>query len=156
MLRLTPSKSHFQLWRTAGADQSQGFYFGTHTHAEGGRREGGGLQSVFVCGHLCGQRNYGEEHFMYINAAFKVTNLSQSSLVLNRCGCSSCFQNWSSNPIPVKSLCLCRSVCVSASISLHLLSHVTGSHSESLYSSLSAQGFWDTLLAFIKLPRAVL
>ena len=49
LLRLTPSKSHFQLWRTEGADQSQGFCFGTHTHAakDGGGR---GLQSVFVCG----------------------------------------------------------------------------------------------------------
>lgn len=96
----------------SGRKPKSGLLF-RNTHTCLGREEGGGgLQSVFVCGHLCGQRNYGEESFMYINAAFKVTNLSQFPLVLNRCGCSSCFQNWSSNPISVKSLCLPRSLCV--------------------------------------------
>lgn len=47
--RLTPSKSHFQLWTTSRRRQKSGLLFwNTHTHTH--KRGRKGLQSVFVCG----------------------------------------------------------------------------------------------------------
>lgn len=65
--------------------------------------------------------------------------------MLNQRGRSPCSQNWSSDLILVKLLCQCRSACMSTSIFPYLVSHVMGSHSESLYSQSVSLGVFGTL-----------
>lgn len=127
--RLTPSRSHFQLWRT---DQSLGLCFGTRTHAD---KEGEEQAAVCAGSSVCHLqqvmiKNFQQGLIPHFELPIYPTSQLHPALKIG------------TTSIVVPELCP----------SLHLAplisSHITRSHNESLSSSLSALGFWGQVNGF--------